>query len=543
MMTLWLLAGFPAGAQQTGSWGDQGNGTYINPILNADYSDPDVIRVGKKYYMICSEFHFMGMTIQESDDMVNWKIVGRVYEKLDFPAYDRNERYAGGSWAPALRYHDGKFWVFFCTINEGLFMTQAPEATGPWAPLTLVGAVEKWEDPCPFWDDDGQAYLGHSVHGAGPIIIHRMSPDGTRLLDDGRTVYTGPVAEGTKIHKWNGWYYLSIPEGGVERGWQTVLRSKSIYGPYEKRVVLETGSTTVNGPHQGSIVDTPEGEWWFFHFQAAGPVGRVMHLQPVHWHDGWPVMGVDMDRNGIGEPVYVWKKPETGSPATIFAPQSDDDFGTTQLGLQWQWNHNPAADFWSLTRKPGWLSLTALPAPTLREARNTLTQKVMGLTGEAVVKMDPAAMTPGQKAGMACMSNLFHSTGVVNREGTLHFFFEGTGMASQEVPLKKGIVWLKVKLNLKTQKNQFYYSSNGQDFLPIGGEFQARWGHWKGSRIALFSYLESTGEPLRPAGSTSLSPGNGHHRDDRTATISPETPVQGGMAAFDWFRYEYDGPK
>lgn len=201
--------------QKSGSWGDQGNGTYINPIINADYSDPDVIRVGNKYYMICSEFHYMGMTIQESDDMINWKIIGRIYNRLDFPAYDSFKRYAGGSWAPAIRFHDNKFWVYFCTINEGLFMTNASNPEGPWSPLLLVKNIEKWEDPCPFWDEDGQAYLGHSVHGAGPIIIHKMSADGTKLLDEGKIVYTGPVAEGTKIYKRNNYYYLSIPEGGV----------------------------------------------------------------------------------------------------------------------------------------------------------------------------------------------------------------------------------------------------------------------------------------------------------------------------------------
>nr|WP_302973440.1 glycoside hydrolase 43 family protein [Phocaeicola coprocola] len=242
------------------TWGDQGNGTYINPILNADYSDPDVIRVGNKYYMVASDFHFLGMQVLESEDIVNWKLLSQVYSRFDFPGWDTNEHYAGGSWAPSIRHHDGKFWVFFCTPDEGLFMSNATNPAGPWSPLVNVCHVEKWEDPCPFWDDDGQAYLGRSIHGAGPIIIHKMSPDGTKLLDEGRTVYTGPVAEGTKIHKINGYYYLSIPEGGVSEGWQTILRSKNIYGPYEKKVVLEQGSTNINGPHQGAMVDTPYGE-------------------------------------------------------------------------------------------------------------------------------------------------------------------------------------------------------------------------------------------------------------------------------------------
>ena len=173
-------------------WGDLGDGTFANPVLNADYSDPDVIRVGNKYYMTCSEFHYMGMLILESDDMVNWRIISRVYDSIDLPGYSDMTKYASGTWAPALRYHDGKFWIFVCTPDEGLFMTTASNPTGPWEPLHLVKGIEKWEDPCPFWDDDGTAYLGRSRHGAGPIILHRMSPDGRELLDDGVEVYRGP---------------------------------------------------------------------------------------------------------------------------------------------------------------------------------------------------------------------------------------------------------------------------------------------------------------------------------------------------------------
>ena len=384
-------------AGHLGSWGDQGNGTYINPILNADYSDPDVCRVGDKYYMVCSEFHYMGMPVLESEDMVNWKIIAQIYSRLDFPDYDRMNNYGEGSWAPAIRYHDGKLWVYFCTPIDGLFMSVAEKPEGPWSPLVEVQHVKGWEDPCPFWDDDGKAYLGHGRVGAGPIIIHRMSDDGTKLLDDGQTVYTGPVAEGVKMLKRNGYYYISIPEGGVETGWQTILRSKNIYGPYEKKVVLEKGSTSVNGPHQGALVDTPYGDWWFYHFQSAGALGRVVHLQPAYWHDDWPVIGVDIDRNGIGEPVYVWKKPVTGK-SPVQAPQTDDTFDAPSLGLQWQFNHNPDNAAWSLTDKPGYLSLKALKGESFLKAKNTLTQKTMGASGEITVALDLSKIADGQKA-------------------------------------------------------------------------------------------------------------------------------------------------
>ena len=186
------------------AWGDTGDGHYLNPVLAADYSDPDAIRFGKKYYMVASDFHFMGMQVLESDDLVNWKLISQVYDRFDRPGWNEMEYYGQGSWAPSIREHNGRFYVYFCTPDEGLFMSSAENPAGPWEPLHCVKAISGWEDPCPFWDEDGTAYLGHSRVGAGPIILHRMSEDGKELLDDGKTVYEGPVAEGTKIHKWNG---------------------------------------------------------------------------------------------------------------------------------------------------------------------------------------------------------------------------------------------------------------------------------------------------------------------------------------------------
>jgi len=485
------LIGSSIVAQSVHPWGDQGNGTYINPVLNADYSDPDVIRVGNDYYMVCSEFHFMGMPVLHSTDLVNWKIVGRIYDRFEFDAaYDTNNRYAGGSWAPAIRYHNGKFWVYFCTPKEGLFMSSAEKAEGPWDPLRQVVAVAGWEDPCPFWDDDGQAYLGHSKVGAGPIIIHKMSGDGKTLLDDGMTVYTGPVAEGTKIEKREGYYYLSIPEGGVEKGWQTVLRSKNIYGPYEKKVVLETGATTVNGPHQGALVDTPDGAWWFLHFQSVPAIGRVVHLQPVYWQDNWPVVGVDIDRNGIGEPVYVWRKPVVSQESEIAKPQASDAFDGNRLGLQWSWNHNPVDSAWSLVESPGELSLDAIYAPGFLQARNTLTQKVMGSSGKVQVELDGSLLQEGQQAGLCLMAKKFALVGLEKKNGDLYIFSLVNGM-KEEKKIKANKVSLRLSISAIPKHNQFYFSADGVDFDPIGVNFHVLSGNWKGPKLGLFSYNQS----------------------------------------------------
>ena len=489
-------------------WGDLGDGTFANPVLNADYSDPDVIRVGEKYYMTCSEFHFMGMVILESDDMVNWTVINRIYDRLDFPKYYTNEKYGGGSWAPTIRYHDNKFWVYFCTPEEGLFMTNATDPAGTWAPLVHVKDVSGWEDPCPLWDGEN-AYLGRSQLGGGPIIIHRMSLDGTQLLDNGQTVYEGPTAEGTKLFIKDGYYYISIPEGGVSTGWQTVMRSRDIYGPYEQKIVLEQGSTKINGPHQGALVDTPEGEWWFYHFQGTRALGRVMHLQPVTWVDGFPVIGEDYDGNGIGEPMMICRKPNTGKVSPISGPQTDDDFNSPTLAPYWQFNHNPDNSKWSLTTRPGYLSIEALRAPKLRDARNSFTQKIMGYSGEASTELDCNQLQNGQRAGLHCIGGVHNAIGIERSGGKNYLYVEIDGTAERLQEITATTVYLKVTLDAHRNSNQFHYSLDGINYTACKDPFKQHEASWKGPRVGIFSY---------------------------------NTSQDGGRADFNWFKYEYDGP-
>ena len=483
------------------AWGDQGDGTYRNPVLNADFSDPDVIRVGNKYYMVASDFHFLGMQVLESEDMVKWRYISQIYNRFDEPGWDSNQHYAGGSWAPAIRYHNGLFYVYFCTPEEGLYMSTAKDPHGPWTPLHLLKRIAKWEDPCPFWDEDGQAYLGRSMHGAGPIIVHKMSADGKQLLDDGVTVYEGPVAEGTKFLKRNGWYYLVIPEGGVGQGWQTVLRSKNIYGPYDRKIVLEKGSTKINGPHQGALVDTPDGNWWFYHFQETPVLGRVVHLQPVRWQDDWPLMGVDYDGNGVGEPVFEWQKPITGARgkehgARGYQYVSDDfidDFNGENYPLApcpsplaplnpvWQWNHNPVDTHWSLKDKKGWLMLKALPADSLKLCRNMLTQKVIGYQSESTTLLTASGDC---YAGLFCSGKTFRGIGLC-KEG---IFVEAQGKREIIVKGKFEKLWVRVNNNCIENRHLFSYSTDGIHFINAQDAFPMRSGYWKGIRVGLFCY-------------------------------------------------------
>ena len=452
-------------------WGDQGDGTYRNPILPADYSDPDVIRVGDDFYLVASEFHFMGIQVLHSRDLVNWRVLTRVFDRLPVAAkYDEMNGYGEGTWAPSLRYHDGQFFLYACTPRDGLFLWTARDPAGPWTGPVTVRTVEQWEDPCPFWDDDGQAYLVRGRLGAGPIYLHRMSADGTQLLDDGIEIYRGPVAEGPKLFKRNGWYYLSLPEGGVERGGQSMLRSRWIEGPYERRVVVPDG-----GPHQGGLVELDNGESWFIGFKAAGHLGRIGYLQPVRWEGDWPVFGDN------GRPVERGRKPMVAAPDAPMVPQTSDEFASPRLAPQWQWNHNPVPDGWSLGARPGWLRLHGRPAATLGEARGTLTQKLWGASGTAEIALDATRLAEGQSTGLAwqCGKEL-HEIGV-RREGAV---WRVVWRGGQGPPTATPIVRLRAEHHGDAAR--LSYAVDGGAFVDTGLAITLSAGQWKGARLALF---------------------------------------------------------
>ncbi len=499
------------------NWGDQGDGTYKNPILNCDFSDPDVIRVDDTFYLIASDFHFVGMQILQSKDLVNWTIAGQIFPKLTMdPKYDQMRGYGQGTWAPSLRYHNGEFYIYVCTPRDGLFMWHAKNPTGPWSDTVTVKKVPFWEDPCPFWDDDGQAYLVHSKKGAGPLIIHKMSPDGTTLLDDGKQVYFHKGAEGPKFYKRHGYYYLSFPEGGVSDGWQNVIRAKNIYGPYERREVLVKGS-----PHQGGIVELSSGESWFIGFKSVGWLGRVTNLEPVTWgSDDWPVFGY------AGKHVLTANKPNIGTSTSPTRPELNDNFHETALSPLWQWNHNPINEDWSLTAQPGALRLNASPARYLALARNTLTQKLWDYYGIIDVQLSTKNFVDGDRAGITFISgDEFGWIGVEQRDGVRRIVSQmgpppavkrpsTPGLRRTRVPARKpappttqsasplppppktpvlpGPI-VPDTITLRAIYNRdgtltFAFSADNKNFTQIPGKTTLRFLDWKGSRIGLFCY-------------------------------------------------------
>ena len=397
-------------AQQiSSSWNPDKGTHYVNPVLNADYSDPDVCRVGDDFYMTSSSFAcFPGLQILHSTDLVNWEIIGAALtdypgpdwsderqwetlgQRLDTPSvpppgpqeWRTIPQHGNGVWAPAIRYHDGEFYIYCGDPDRGIFMVKTSDPRGKWDDPVWVVKAKGYIDPCPLWDEDGKAYLSHGCAGSraghkSVLFVAPMSPDGTRLLGQSRIVYDGhetqPTIEGTKFYKHNGDYYIFSPAGGVPTGWQVVLRSKNPWGPYEERVVMAQGASETNGPHQGAWIDTPDGEHWFMHFQDKDAYGRVVHLQPMEWTaDGWPVIGVDKDGDGVGEPVSKYRKPSLKSSGT-FQPSESDDFDSVDLGLQWQWHgipspywyfldaRNSALRLYSVDQAEGWRNLGDSP--------------------------------------------------------------------------------------------------------------------------------------------------------------------------------------
>jgi len=521
----------PAGNYVSHVWvADNGDGTYKNPVLNADYSDPDAIRVGNDYYLVSSSFEDVpGLPILHSYDLVNWTIIGHALHRQ--PPYDHFSRpqHGNGVWAPAIRYHNGEFYIYYPDPDFGIYVVKAKNAAGPWSEPVMIAPGKGLIDPCPLWDDDGQAYLVHAFAGSRAgiksiIVINRMNGEGTRVEDDGKLVYDGratdPTIEGPKIYKRNGYYYIFAPAGGVPTGWQLVLRSKQVYGPYERKVVMDQGSSPTNGPHQGAWVTTQTGEDWFLHFQDKGPYGRVMHLQPMKWINNWPVIGVDKDGDGKGEPVLTYKKPNVGlstSPGRA-TPAESDEFNDLNPGLQWQWMANPKSTWAFLYQGALKLYSDKWPDSTrnLWGAPNVLLQKFPADAFTATTKLTftPNTKIDNEKAGLTIMGFSYANIAVKSKKDGLWLVYTlckdaDQGKPEQEqmlVKLPGNTVYLRVKVSAGAQC-RFSYSFDGNSFTDAGESLQAETGRWIGAKVGLFCSRE---------------------------TVTNDS----GCADFDWFRVE-----
>jgi beta-xylosidase len=500
LFSVFVLAfGFGAAYSQSKVWvADNGDGTYRNPVIHADYSDPDVVRVGEDFYMTASSFNAVpGLPILQSKDLVNWTIINHVFREQQPADNFQKPQHGGGVWAPSIRFHAGEFYIYYGDPDFGIYMTKTRNPRGEWSKPLLIKEAKGWIDPCPLWDDDGNAYLVHAFAGSragikSVLVVNRMSTDGTRLVNDGVIVFDGhekhPTVEGPKFYKLNAYYYISAPAGGVPTGWQLVLRSKNIYGPYEEKIVLAQGKTAINGPHQGAFVDTLTGEWWFVHFQDRGVYGRIVHLQPTVWKDGFPVVGNN------GEPVSKSRKPNVGRNYPVATPQDSDEFGGSKWGLQWQWHGNFDPTWAMLFLQRGVLRMNSVQVPegykNLWDLPNLLLQKFPAEEFSATAKVKLEPRFEGERFALVVMGIDYSLVGVTYRNGKL-YVAQTTAKDSDKGATETEIspIWMDSRefyLRVTVRKDAactFSYSIDGKTFNNIGTEFKAREGRWIGAKV------------------------------------------------------------
>ena len=458
-----------------------------NPMLWADVPDPDVIRVGDTYYLVSTTMHLMpGAPIMTSKDLKNWETVGYIFDRLtDSPKYDllNGTVYGRGQWATSLKYHNGKFYALLAPNERGAmgdtYIFSAEKAEGPW---TIVSRMRHFHDCSLFFDDDGRVYV---IYGTGEMM--ELKPDlsdvieGTHQQLFQREEDEKGILEGSRMIKHNGKYYLlmisHVYAPGKHRR-EVCYRADNIHGPYEKQVILESEFGGFSYEAQGTIVDTPDGDWMGIIFQDRGGVGRVLTVMPCRWVNGWPMLG---DENG--------KVPETvrplvnGQPATTIV--KSDDFSSDKLGLHWQWNHNPIDEAWSLKERPGYLRLkTNRVVSNLYLAPNTLTQRMEGPTCSGTIAIDISKMKDGDCAGLAAFNS---DTGalVIKKKGK-NLVLEMVEMSVTLTDLDKEVTNVEEKVIESIPLNAQLSTLNAQLFLRIDADFRPVNGH--GRDAANFYY-------------------------------------------------------
>lgn len=511
---------------------DQGNGTYKNPVLHADYSDPDAIRVGDDYYLVASSFNCIpGLPILHSKDLVNWKLINYALKKQEPEELYNIPQHGKGVWAPSLIFHQGEYRIYYPDPDFGIFMVKTKDPAGRWEKPVLVMAGKGLIDPSSFWDEDGKAYLaiGWAGSRAGVnslLTIYPMDADGKTVTGEGTHVFDGHgknhTVEGPKLYKRNGFYYLFAPAGGVSTGWQLVMRAKNIYGPYESKVVMDQGKTDINGPHQGALIQTQTGEDWFLHFQDKGAYGRVLHLEPVKWKNNWPVIGTDPDGDGKGEPVLTYKKPNVGKIYPLATPPEDDEFNADRPGLQWQWHANAKIQWSAQIRNSGYLRLFAYPMPVgasnLWPVANLLLQKFPAPDFTATTKVTYTTewdIAQGKKAGLLIMGNDYAYLSVSKDEKGYKIsqvickdaLNGGKEQTVDEKRIGSATAYLRVHVAAPLAACTFSYSEDNITFKPLGDLFTAQPDKWIGTKIGLFC-------------------------------VSKPEEKTGGYADFDWFRID-----
>lgn len=501
---------------------DLGNGQYKNPVIFADYSDPDAcLTPNGDFLLTASSFNYApGLPILRSKDLVNWTFANYALPRVEPDSCFKQPQYGKGVWAPSIRYHAGMYYIYWGDPDYGIYRIKTKDPYGRWDAPELVEAGKGMIDPTPLWDDDGRVYLVHAYAASrsginSMLVIKELNREGNRVISAPVMVFDGNdgtnhTIEGPKLYKRNGYYYIFAPAGGVVSGWQIVLRSKNIYGPYESKIVMHQGTTNINGPHQGAWVTTPAGEDWFLHFQDKGAYGRILHLNPMVWKNDWPVIGVDKDGDGCGEPVLTYRKPKVSGKVKIDTPAESDEFNTTKLGLQWQWSANPGEGFGYPTSK-GFFRLYAVPmtegSTDLHTSPALLTQKFPAEEFTVTTKLKLTAKQEGEASGLAIMGADYSFLSlkkegkkfVLNQVVSTTDSLGNTKLSTKiittfpvrylKMPGVPDNQWQEVILRVEVRKGavcRFSYSTDGRVFKPTNVSFTAKKELWTGAKVGVF---------------------------------------------------------
>jgi len=503
---------------------DKGNGTFCNPIVNGDFPDCDVIRVGDTFYFVSTTmYHFPGATLLKSKDLVNWEYCANPLLQIEnndaYNLLNGGSHYAQGMWAASLNYHDGKFYIYFISYGRSGFdngrniLLTATDPEGEWK---MQYWSEHYYDAGWLFDDgeNGDGYL-YVACGIGNIWINKLNAKTLAKISSTQVVKDKDGYEGSHMYHIGDYYYLYVTTGGYWKG-QTIYRSKKPMGPYE-----EVPYTLFQGDavHQGALVDTPTGEWWSIMFKDAGAIGRVPYLEPVKWVDGWPEVGEMVGGKGreVCRNGKAYKKPTISTDPDIqnadyrtYLP-TNDAFSTPTLGMQWEWNHNPQTMAWSLTDRPGWMRLNSCTVTdNVVKARGSLTQRIMGWdyagtasssykTGYGIAKLDISGMMEGDVAGLSVWSNPLSFIGVKVKDGKKYLYSQRCTFDSQVVSVaeeKTGseitsdVIYLRAVVNFGTNKCNYFYSVDNAKWTSFGVSMTMNYtlDFFVGQRYYLFNY-------------------------------------------------------
>ena len=534
---------------------DNGDGTFTNPVINADYSDPDVCvgASGEDFYLTASSFsHVPGLPILHSKDLVNWQIVNHAIKAL--PPYDRYNvpQHGNGVWAPSIRYNQNNqlYYIYWGDPDLGVFVTTAKDPEGTWTEPKCIISGKGMIDTCPLWDEDGRCYLVNGWANSrcqfnSVLTVREMTPDGMQAISDPVIVFDGNgtndrTSEGPKFYKRDGWYWIMNPAGGVPIGHQLAMRSRSPFGPYESKTVLAQGDTNINGPHQGGWVHLKSGEDWFLHFQDKEAYGRVVWLEPVKWVDGWPTMGEKVGKvkaygkleKYCGQPVLTYKKPKVNVPVNVpVNPVESDEFNTTVLGKQWQWNANYDQTY-GMPTPYGYYRVfchrQSADYKNMWEAGNLLLQKTPADNFTATAKVEVTAKDEDQYGGITVFG-MDYSALVLRRVGdefqlqqitckkadkggaedvkVLKTFKPSAADKVDYQPALHRQMYLRLSVKYIGGKNsdgtnkheahvQFAYSEDGKKFHDCGDVFTMRQGKWVGAKVGILA-AEKAGKKVR----------------------------------------------